>query len=172
MLFLAVLLLIISAIVLWQARRQQRALGLPGGRVIYSDTRAWGAPLEQALYDPKIGLTGKPDYLVEQNGQIIPVEVKSSRVGEAPYDSHIYQLAMYCLLVQRCLGKRPPYGILHYPNRTLAIDYTPQLEQAALALIEEIRSQERRKQLPRSHQISARCRGCGYRQICDERLAI
>ena len=66
----------------------------------------------------ELGLVGKPDYLVESAGQLIPVEVKSTRNSNAPYDAHIFQLAAYCLLVQRQLGKRPPYGILHYANRT------------------------------------------------------
>jgi CRISPR-associated exonuclease Cas4 len=170
MLYLAALILILALFLLWRAGRQQKQLGLPAGRVIYTDTRAWGAPLEQALYDAELGLTGKPDYLVDQGGKIIPVEVKSSRVDEAPYDAHIYQLAAYCLLAARSLGKRPPYGILHYPNRTFAIDFTPQLEQALVNLLTEMRENDRRKEIHRSHEIGSRCRGCGYREICDQRL--
>ncbi len=123
MLILAILVLILALVLLWQANRSQRAIGLPAGRVIYADTRSWG-PVEQPLYDAELGLAGKPDYLVETGGQVIPVEVKSSPVTTAPYDAHIFQLAAYCLLVQRHYGKRPAYGILHYPNRTFAIDYT------------------------------------------------
>ena len=99
------------------------------------------------------------------------MEVKSSRVVSAPYDAHIYQLAAYCLLIQRRFGKRPPYGILHYPNRTFAIDYTPQLETALLDLLSEMHARERRTDLSRSHQFPERCRGCGYRSICDQSLA-
>ncbi len=172
--FLAFILLIIAALLYWQARRQKRAVGLPGGRVIYSDMRGWG-PLEKPLYDPELGLTGKPDYLVEKAGKVIPVEVKTSRRRDAPYDSHIYQLAAYCLLVQRTLGKRPPYGILHYSDgrgsgQTFAIDYTPSLESTLLALLTEIRSLEHRKEISRSHDSPARCARCGYRSMCDQRL--
>lgn len=167
---LAILLVIIALTLLLLARRQQKALGLPAGRVIYADTQSWGKPLEQALYDAELGLTGRPDYLVEQGGKIIPVEVKSSRVGEAPYDAHVYQLAAYCVLVERSMEKRPPYGILHYPNRTFAIDFTPQLENALLELLDEMRQHERRKDVPRSHETPARCRGCGYNQVCEQRL--
>ena len=167
---LAVLLVIIAVVLLLLAHRQQKVLGLPAGRVICTDTRAWGTPLEQALYDAELGLTGRPDYLVDQIGKIIPVEVKSSRVGDAPYDAHIYQLAAYCVLVERNLGKRPPYGILHYPNRTFAIDFTPQLETALLELLEEIRQCDKRKDVHRSHEVRARCRSCGYRDICEQRL--
>jgi len=166
---LAILLILLALLLLWLARRQQHAAGMPGGQVIYSDTRGW-LSVEKPFYDAALGLTGRPDYLVEQGDQIIPVEVKSARVDQGPYDSHIYQLAAYCLLVERSYGKRPAYGILHYPNRTYRIDFTSELESATLALLEEIHMNERRKELHRSHESPARCTGCGYRSICEQRL--
>jgi len=169
MLYLAGVFLFLALVLFWLSTRQRRSAGLPAGRVIYTDTRAWG-PVEQPLYDAGLGLTGKPDYLVEQQGQVIPVEVKSGRVGGTPHDSHIYQLAAYCLLVHRQLGKRPAYGILHYPNRTFAIDYTPQLEASLLALPDEMHGQQKRKDVARSHENPARCSRCGFRHICDQRL--
>ena len=167
---LALLLTLLALFLLWQAARQRKAAGLPGGRVIYADTRAWGA-VEKPLYDAELGLTGKPDYLVESGKAIIPVEVKSARVGTAPHDSHIYQLGAYCLLVQRSTGKRPPYGILHYPNRTFAIDYTPALEAALLDMLVEMRQCEKKREADRSHDQPARCARCGFRSACDQRLA-
>ena len=169
MLVLAVIVFLLALGLLWVVARRQRAIGLPAGRIIYTDTRGWG-PVEQPLYDADLGLVGKPDYLVENGGQIIPVEVKSSYVSAAPYDAHIYQLAAYCLLVHRHFGKRPAYGILHYPNRTYAIDYTPSLEAELHRLLDEIHAQEKQKDQPRSHDSAARCSRCGYRQTCDQRL--
>jgi CRISPR-associated exonuclease Cas4 len=138
--------------------------------VIYVDTSLWG-PLEEPLYDRALALTGRPDYLVEHGGQIIPVEVKSNQSLEGPYNSHIFQLAAYCLLVERTHGVRPSYGILHYPDQTFAVDYTPDLETALLDLLAEIRTKERRTNLNRSHDSPARCNGCGYRWVCDQRLS-
>ncbi len=169
MLYIAAALVLIAVFLLWQARKKRQSLGLPAGRMIYSDTKHWGA-VEQPFYDPELNLVGKPDYLVEQNGTLIPVEVKSSQVGQAPYDAHIYQLAAYCLLVQRHFGKRPAYGILHYTNHTFAIDYTPQLEQSILELLAEIHGQQRKKQIARSHESIQRCKACGYRTTCDQKL--
>ncbi len=169
MLFLVALLILLAVVLFWQARRRQKAIGLPSGRVIYADTRGWGA-LEQPLYDPAFGLTGKPDYLVEEKGQVIPVEVKSSQISAAPYDAHIFQLAAYCLLVERHYGKRPAYGIIYYPNRTFAVDYTPGLEKALLELLEEMRLKEKHKDVPRSHDSPARCARCGFRSTCDQKL--
>jgi CRISPR-associated exonuclease Cas4 len=170
MLYIALALLCLAILLLWLSARQRRATGLPGGRVIYTDTRAWG-PVEKPLHDPQLGLTGKPDYLVEHDGRIIPVEVKSGRAPQAPYDSHIYQLAAYCLLVERTSGKRPPYGILHYANRDFAVDYTLELRSTLLDLLAELRRDELRPQVERSHQQAARCLHCGFREACDQSLA-
>lgn len=165
-----VALLVIAALVLfWQARRSQKEIGLPFGRVIYSDTGAWKA-VEKPLYHPGLGLTGRPDYIVRQQDIFIPVEVKSCRAPSVPYESHVYQLAAYCLLVDYSTGKRPPYGILRYRDRTFAIDYTRELEQEVVELLAEMRGQERRGSAARSHEDPARCARCGYRKNCDQRL--
>jgi CRISPR-associated exonuclease Cas4 len=166
---LAALLLLLGFILLVNANRRQATAGLPRGRLIAADTGAW-QPLEKTLYDPHLQLAGKPDYLVETGGDIIPVEVKSSRIPGSPYDSHLYQLAAYCLLVESAYGRRPPYGILHYPEHTFAIDFTAELENALLVLLDEMRALERRRSVPRSHEQPQRCRSCGYRSTCDQRL--
>ncbi len=169
MLYLAVLFIIIAIVLLWQSGRQRREAGLPGGRLIYTDTRAWGI-VEKPLFSAELGLTGKPDYLVQSGDRIIPVEVKSGRTPEAPYDSHIFQIASYCLLVEKTYGKRPAYGIIHYPKRDFAVDYTAQLESALLDQLAEMRRDELRSDVPRSHESAARCRGCGFRKVCDQSL--
>jgi CRISPR-associated exonuclease Cas4 len=170
MLYFALLLLFLAFLFFWQSNRQRKAAGLPGGRVIYTDTHGW-SKLEKPLYSAVLDLTGKPDYLIEKNGQIIPVEVKSGRAPDAPYDSHIYQLASYCLLVEKTYNKRPPYGIIHYEGRDFAVDYTPELEASLLDLLAEMKRDERRKEVDRSHEQASRCRRCGFRQVCDQKVA-
>lgn len=168
--YVIVLLFLLALFLFWQSNRQQKAAGLPGGRVVYTDTHGWGK-VEKPLYYSALGLTGKPDYLIEKNGQIIPVEVKSGRAPESPYDSHIFQLASYCLLVEKNYGKRPPYGIIHYENRDFAIDYTRELETALMDLLAEMRQDEIKREVDRSHEQAARCKGCGFRNVCDQSLA-
>ncbi len=166
---IAILLFCVALAVLYFARRQRSASGLPAGSVIYRDTGG-GTRVEKPLYDPLSGLTGKPDYLIRENGAVIPVEVKSSRAPSLPYDSHVFQLAAYCLLVERTYGKRPPYGVLRYRDRSFRIDYSAALEQSLETLLEGIRVQGRRAETHRSHQEPGRCNRCGYRTICDQRL--
>lgn len=167
--YIALFLLLIALLLFWQSAKQRKSAGLPGGRIIYTDTRGWGK-LEKPLYDPDLGLTGKPDYLVEQEEKIIPVEVKSGRPAEAPYDSHIFQLAAYCLLVERSYGQRPPYGIIHYSSRDFAVDYTQELESALLDLLTEMQHSGQRREVPRSHSEAQRCLKCGFRNTCDQVL--
>jgi len=162
-------LAVLALLFLLIANRQRKAAGLPTGRVVYSDTRQWG-PVEKPLYDPVLGLTGKPDYLVEHNGALVPVEVKSGWAPPTPRQNHVFQLMAYCLLVERSTGKRPPYGLIAYRNRTFAIDYTPEIEARLSGLLVEIRRLERQGEAHRSHEEAARCAACGYRALCEEKL--
>lgn len=168
-LFIGFAFLILSIVFFWLSSTQRKGTGLPTGRIIYTDTRAWGT-LEKPLFDPVLVLTGKPDYLVEQSGRIIPVEVKSGRAPVKPYDSHIFQLAAYCYLVDKTYGKRPLFGIIHYSGRDFAVDYTPALESTMLDVLAQIRRDEQRADVPRSHEVNQRCARCGFRRLCDQRL--
>jgi CRISPR-associated exonuclease Cas4 len=163
--------LLCLAMVLWLAGRgQQRAGGLPAGRVIYVDTGACGR-LEQPLFSATARLAGKPDYLVQRGAAVIPVEVKTTRTPEQPHDGHVLQLAAYCLLVEETYGVRPPYGIIRYPERTFAVDYTPALEATLRATLDALRADARAPDVARSHAEAVRCAGCGVRAACDQRLA-
>lgn len=171
MLYIIGLLVILGVLLLLLSSRQRRKAGLPAGRVIYSDHKQWGR-IETALYDPTFNLTGKPDFILETNKGFVPVETKSGRGRQIPYDSHIFQLAAYCLLIDKTLKTRPEYGILHYPDQDFAVDYTPDLEKKLIELIREIHSLSRRRSIDRSHREQKRCQNCGYRNICDQALLI
>lgn len=169
MLTWALVLFILALAFLFLSGRTWREAGLPGGKVMYADTGKW-EKVEKPLYDPVSQITGRPDYLVRQGREIIPVEVKSGSTPESPYDSHIFQLAAYCLLVEREYGKRPGYGIIHYEKRTFSVPYTKELENGLLDLLTEMRQDDRRKSVNRSHEQPARCRGCGFAYTCDQVL--
>lgn len=170
MLYLAFSLLVLGLILLSLSRQKRIGTGLPGGQIIYADTSNW-FPVEKPLFDSQIGLSGKPDYILKRDDTVIPVEVKSSKIAQAPYDSHIFQLAAYCRLVENHYKLRPPYGILHYPNRTFRIDYTTNLESDLLDLLIDMRAKANRKMVQRSHDSTQRCTRCGYQPHCDQKLS-
>ena len=163
-------LLALGLLLLWLARQARARSGLPQGRVIYSDTGGWGRP-ERSLFSRHHALTGKPDYLVTHGDDVIPVEVKSGHAPAQPYPAHVLQLAAYCLLVEEHHRQRPPYGIIKYADRTFEVDYTPQLEDELLATLDRMRADLADGNALRSHDEPRRCRACGYRSRCDERLA-
>ncbi len=169
MLAIAALLIFMALVLFWLARRKTEAIGLPGGRIVYADTNRF-EKVENPLYDAQRRLTGKPHYIVRQKDVYIPVEVKSSQVSDAPYDTHVYQLMAYCVLVERAYGVRPPYGLLHYPRRTFSIEYTPEMENNVLDLLEEIRTATKKTELLRSHNSAPRCARCGYRGMCNQKI--
>ncbi len=164
-----IILIILAVTILLIAKRRQQDAGIPPGWIIYSDT-IQGDKIEDPLFDPELRLTGKPDYLVKQDNLIIPIEIKSTYVGNTAYDTHIYQVVAYCVLVEHVYGIRPPYGIIHYPNRTFAIDYSSKIESSFLTIIDEMRRKAKKPEINRSHDSSQRCARCGYRNICNQRL--
>jgi CRISPR-associated exonuclease Cas4 len=168
-LYLSLLLVILALLLLWLSGRQRRGLGLPGGRVVYSDTGA-ERRVEQPLYANDLLLVGRPDYLVQSAEGLVPVEVKSGSSPQKPYDTHIFQLAAYCVLVARNFKQRPPYGIIRYPQRSFRIEFTRDLENQLLGLLKEMRNGLDLTELHRSHNVFGRCRACGFGQLCEEHL--
>jgi len=163
------ILLALGLLMLWLGRRKRARSGLPQGRVIYADTGGWDR-LDRPLFSHELLLTGKPDYLVADGADLIPVEVKSNRAPNQPYQSHLLQLAAYCLLVEECYGRKPPYGIIKYADRAFEVDYAPGLEQELLATLDHMRADLADGGASRNHDEPHRCRACGHRSRCDQRL--
>jgi CRISPR-associated exonuclease Cas4 len=126
-------------------------------------------PYPNALYDSDLRLTGKPDYVVTVRGKPVPVEAKSMSSPSKPYLSHIMQLSAYCRLVESNFKLRPEKGIILYTDRAFELAYSRNLEKNLISTIEDIRASSQKP--ARSHDSSARCKGCGYQSICDVPLA-
>lgn len=141
---------------------------LVAGDVSYVDRAGVDAPLMVSRIVP---LQGRPDYVVEREGAAIPVEVKTGATPRHPYASHVLQLAAYCYLVNETRGKRPPFGVLSYPERQFEVAYTPELEDEMLRHLLKIQLAIRTGEAHRSHQNPRRCLGCSRRDGCPERLA-
>lgn len=167
---LGLALVLLAAAALAYAYFQRQQAGLPAGAVIYSDSGTW-FPQSDPLFDAELQLVGKPDYLIEQqDGLIIPVEVKSKPAPSAPHEGHVLQLAAYCLLVESNFGVRPSHGIIQYKDKAFAVDYTPELEDELLELLDEMRVTLYAADAGRNHEDWRRCAGCGLRHACYERL--
>ena len=166
------------------AKRIASRTGLPSGKVIYSDTgfpvgrlgniatNETGEKQERPLISKRYGLIGRPDYLIRTDKGIVPVEAKSARLplSGRPYDSHVMQLAAYCLLVEDVLHVDVPYRILRYRDREVQVDYTSELMEELLDIIDEMREARRFDEVHRDHEDARRCANCYMREVCDESL--
>ena len=165
------LLLALALFLWWRSGVLADQAGLPDGRILYSDTGSAWITNDQPLYDPQLRLVGKPDYLVEEaDGSIVPVEIKASRAPSEPYESHMYQVAAYCWLVEREYGIRPSHGIIQYKDRAFAVEYTDGLREDLLDLLTEMREDMYEPELHRDHNDWNRCARCGVASACTQRL--
>lgn len=98
-------ILLLAAIALWLKSREQRAAtGLPfNARIVHADTGAW-EEVEKPLFSQSYAPTGKPDYIVEDKGTMMPVEVKPNRAAPTPRQSDVMQLAARAPLIEEALG--------------------------------------------------------------------
>lgn len=168
-LLLPFLIILFGIWLLHRGRRTYQETGLPMGDLVYSDTGAW-QKVEKSLLNRQYGLVGKPDYLVQttEKGRIftIPVEVKSAKRPPSPHAGHLLQLGAYCLLVEEAYQQTPPYGLLHYADATLRIEFTTALRREVLAAADAIRRDQSAPDVNRSHHEPSRCHSCGYQHQC------
>jgi len=183
------LLVVAATLAARAASRAAARAGLPAGALLYSDTgrpvgRVAGTEVgrdgkkqERPLVSETLELVGRPDYLIEAEGGVVPVEVKSTAcpAGGRPYDSHLAQLAAYCLLVEDVLGASVPYGLVKYRDREVRVEYTEELREYGLSLLEGMRRDAEAsaagEEVHRSHDDPRRCAGCSMRDVCTESLA-
>ena len=168
---LTVVLLMIALACWLSARRLRRRSGLPDGEIVYEDTSGADSEL---LVSANYGLSGKPDYLLDdEDGEgLVPVEVKSSAAPRhgRPYTSHLMQLAVYFLLVEEVLEQTAPYGLIRYRDRTLRVENTEELREQLLDVVAEMQDILRDGEASRSHNLARRCAGCSVAYACEERL--
>lgn len=115
------------------------------------------------------GLAGKPDALILEAGNIIPVERKP--LAKKVRDRYIAQLLVYMRLVEEFEGKKPPYGylILGPQCRKVKI-YNSDEKQAWLSsLLDEMREIALGKATVPTPQIK-KCSGCEVKNYCSFRI--
>jgi len=120
------------------------------------------------LYSERLGLTGRPDRIVRQNGMSIPEEWKSAmRV----HDSHRAQLGVYFLLIEDDTGVRPTHGfIVLKTGERVSVTNTLELRRWVLAIADQVRAARRNLDQPIPvRQPPAKCRACGIRNACAQR---
>jgi CRISPR-associated exonuclease Cas4 len=131
------LALIVAALLLrWYALGTAARLNLPG-ELFYSD----GDSTADVLVSDTHRLVGKPDYILERDGELIPVERKSrSLSGAGAYEGEKLQLAAYCLLVEERFGRPIRRGKLQYQNKRYRCENSSVRDRRHSAEVANVRS--------------------------------
>jgi len=119
------LALAVVCFVLWLIfwfRFPRRVAGLPPGEVVYAGNER----AAKLLRAPRYGLVGKPDYVVRQNREHVPVELKSGTPPKKLHDSDRMQVVAHALLVEAEFGARPTFALVQYLGRTYRVQVRPQ----------------------------------------------
>lgn len=138
------------------------------GNLVYIDSEREKPKLFVAR---RYGLSGRPDAVLLEGDQPIPVEVKTGRTPRGPLFSHILQIAAYCLLVEEEYGRPPPHGVIRYEDASHDIEYNEDLKQLVLAKLGEMRECLAQGEAHRNHNRPGKCLHCSRRAGCPERLA-
>jgi hypothetical protein len=108
----------------------------PDDRLVYEDQGEDGLPIlfaeqqiqldtrfrppNSTLIDPMLGLSGRPDFVIQsRSGEVAPVEYKSTHLFQGYHESHgrtfdVIQAIAECRLVHVAFGRRPSHGIILY----------------------------------------------------------
>ena len=150
------------------ARATRAKYEMTEGRLVYVDSDREKPKLFVAK---RYGLSGRPDAVLLEGDQHIPVEVKTGRTPRGPLFSHILQIAAYCLLLEEEYGKAPPYGVIRYGDGSHDIEYNEDLKRRVLQKMGEMRACITKGEAHRNHNRPGKCVHCSRRSVCPERLA-
>ena len=141
----------------------------PFGRILYVDT---GQRASDLLVSERYQLIGRPDYILEEHGERIPVERKPRMLNHSgPLESERLQLAACCLLVEEREGRKVHHGRLQYQNCSLDVPFDDALRGKLLTTLAAIQACADVPDVRRSHPSPSRCQGCDFRTHCAESLA-
>jgi CRISPR-associated exonuclease Cas4 len=158
-LILAAFAIVVALFVRERAEWSRRARGFTPGRTVALDSRM--------LRSPALGLSGRPDRLLEENGYVIPEEWKS---GGRLRPWHEAQLGVYFLLIEEEFGLRPPHGyVVCGEGVRYRVDNTDALRHWVLATVERMRAAwgeplQALHVVPRPEQ----CAPCDMRDYCRQ----
>ena len=125
------------------------------------------------LKSAKFNLAGRPDYLIKDGEQRIPVEVKTGRRPKAPFFSHVLQIGAYCLLSEETFGVKPSHGQIRYgfENEPHEVKWDSDLKGLVNEKLEEMNDILKGKmEAHRNHKRVGKCNNCSRRKGCPERL--
>ena len=164
---------IIARIVSFFLNRKNRCIKLEpklpdkAYKLIYSDQKqveliGEGIDYGKVLYNEKLDISGKPDYIYRhRNGEILIVELKSGVIGERdePYFGDLMQLAAYFAIAEEHYGDSPTYGFIIYSDYMFRVANTKKLRRTLRGVLKDMRDMLKHGE---AHPMSSfvKCRSC------------
>ena len=144
-----------------EGKRQEHAIN---GEIRYVDKDR-----PRMLRSERYGLLGRPDYILEVEGEMVPVEMKSGRTPRGPLFSHILQVGAYCLMLQE-EGQKVNRGILRYGDIEHEIEFDQELKDLVISKVADMRELQKTGEVHRNHHRPGKCHSCSRKDMCPERL--
>ena len=152
------------------AKKKIKEVGFDKGTEAVSIDGSKTLPVREYISEIQ-GLAGKPDALLVEGGNIIPVERKP--LAKKVRDRYVAQLLVYMRLVEEFEGKKPPYGYLILGSKCRQVKiYNSDEKQAWLTgVLDEMRAVlGGRAATPTP--LPPKCAGCEVRKDCAYRAEI
>jgi CRISPR-associated exonuclease Cas4 len=168
--FVALLCLMVASLALYQSIvSSNKAETIRKKRSVTGEITYVDKDQPRMLVSERLGLQGRPDYILEQEGESVPVELKSGRTPRGPLFSHILQVAAYCVLLDE-EGETVTHGIIRYEEAEHEVEFNDDMRDLVISKLREMRSMSRSGDVHRNHNRPGKCRSCSRRQMCPERL--
>lgn len=166
----ALIWMIGASLALYQSIKLDRsALLIREKRAVKGEINYIDRGRSRMLRSERLGLQGRPDYILEIEGELVPVDLKSGRTPRGPLFSHIMQVSAYCLLLQE-EGKNVTHGILRYKEAEHEVEFNEDMRKLVLSKLDEMRELGSTGKVHRNHNRPGKCHSCSRREACPERL--
>lgn len=117
-----------------------------GYKLIYTDQkvkkRKDDVVYSKLLKSEKYNLQGKPDYIYATTNKLLPVELKSGKIGDKlePHYGDLMQLGAYFIILNEEYGIRPKYGRLIYSDYMFIVKNTSKLNREVTDILNDMKS--------------------------------
>jgi CRISPR-associated exonuclease Cas4 len=160
-------LIFIARKILTKIKQTKKKFNLLKGKITYSDLNKPGKP----LYSKRYRISGKPDYVINTDGKLIPVEIKTG-FHQYPQQNHIFQLAAYCQILEDNFNCFIPFGLLIYndSSKKFKIRYDPKMRYDLESTLAQMRHIRKLDDLTRNHNDLKKCKKCSMRVYCSKKI--
>lgn len=114
-------------------------------------------------------IKGKIDYIIEENGLQIPIEIKKGKCnGVKPFENDVMQLMCYVLLLEENYSFKYNHGYLLYKGskKKYTVEITNDIRKKLIYYIHQLRGYANKNVIPKIEYDKNKCYRCSIREYC------